>query len=383
LAAVLAAAACGDGSERPPVVVAATTPAGASAAELAKALGGCPWRAAERAKGGAVHVDYGAIEMSFDEIASWLELDPASAAAAIGDETDPHGTRRLTVLARPLRAAGGEDPGPFTPTVVLLGVGSVDKAAYEWAAANAARVLLAATAGDDGVPVEGLLFVQTPQGTLTVMGECRFENLWQRLSKILRGDEATARFLASIVGLTGPEILARLAEARAAAWPTTTTAPPWRELILAPGEAPAELLDSLDSVGLVLEVPRPWYGHGWVLCAIVYPNGKVAGTGCVDLNDSWLRSGLVCEGVGPNEEPTGPCREIPRRGPTLVVYVPDDGRIELWITDNSSLRPVQRLGEVVLPPERRHDGAWTRVVLGGEMDPATGEVAGATVTLAA
>jgi hypothetical protein len=218
------------------------------------------------------------------------------------------------------------------------------------------------------------------RGDLVILvGECSFGS-WQALRARLGED--TGRFLASVVGLPGPEIVARLAEATAARTATTTTLPPWRDLVLDPVETPRDLLERLNSVGLSVDVPDACYGHGWALCAIVHPDGKVAGTGCVDLNESWLQPRSVCEGVGADGEPTGRCREIPPHDPSWVVYVPEDGRIELWVTDSAD-RPVQLVGEVVLPPEARRDGAFVSVALTGEMDPATGKVAGAGVRVLA
>lgn len=76
-------------------------------------------------------------------------------------------------------------------------------------------------------------------------------------------------------------------------------------------------------------------------------------------------------------DPTAPTlRLTPPDEESWVVSVPDDGRLELWVTDGTSTVPIQRLGEVVLPPELRRDGFRVTMSFEGTMDPATRKVAG-------
>jgi hypothetical protein len=362
--------------------IVANAPSGAvNTEELARALGACPEREKIRSGGGEVFVDYGPFEVVFEGIDRWLEVDPASAVAGM-DKEATRDLETVTVRARPVPNAGPEGPDGFVPTQVLISPGPADVAPYRWAGDHGARVFVAvgSPADDDPAPPVLLTLVEPSGAPPVVVGECAYEDLWRFLRARLGED--TGRFLASVVGLPGPEIVARLAEATAARTATTTTLPPWRDLVLDPVETPRDLLERLNSVGLSVDVPDAWYGHGWALCAIVHPDGKVAGTGCVDLNESWLQPRSVCEGVGADGEPTGRCREIPPHDPSWVVYVPEDGRVELWVTDSAD-RPVQLVGEVVLPPEARRDGAFVSVALTGEMDPATGKVAGAGVRVLA
>lgn len=384
LAVLVGAASCGGAGGPGEVAVSAggTDAKTVDTTSLAKSVGGCR-EAAQSPTSGVVFVDPAPIESSLEAIRAWVEVEPAEVADLIAALPDREEGQPVSVPARLISGPddlAGSLARPFSPVALLLNEPRTRAEDLRRAAEQGGRVFVSLNVSPPGLddpPWPVITLLLTPTNTAVPVGECAYERLFRILSGNLGGDEEAARFLASIIGLDGPAIVARLAELTAAR--TTTTLRPWRDVVLAPGEVPNEVLQALDSVGLTLQIPDAWYGHGWVICAIVHLDGKVAGTGCVDL----IRpgGGWVCEGVEEGPEELDPeklgdrCRKIPWSGPQWGVWVPDDGRVELWLTDDSD-RPVQLLGEVVLPPELRHDGTEVKVVLSGEMDPATGRVAG-------
>lgn len=236
----------------------------------------------------------------------WLEVTEATPALA---EAAATATDENVVVEMAVTAVSPQAANEASAERVALHPSYL--AGIEWALRNDSRVFLAL--GSEGLERELVLYVlvRTSDGEHFFAGDCQNEALTEPVRALL--GEATDSTLDRLPGLTGEAVSTLLVDGSG----ESSHVP----IILNPEDAPKDLLESLDIVSFVLDMPEDWTGPYVVVTQI---------------DEGWS------DGIALNARGKGPVQ--------LDAYVGASRKVSFWLLDEAGdvADPIQLIGTVDL-----------------------------------